>query len=46
MSAVSQLTKQYCCAVDSKDAQTSLMPARHSPGTAQQSASDVHACVQ
>jgi hypothetical protein len=46
MSAAAQLKKQYICAVDSNDAQTSLKPARHSPGTAQQSASEVHACVQ
>jgi hypothetical protein len=46
MSAGSQLKKQYIWPDDSNDAQTSLNPARHSPGTAQQSASVVHVCVQ
>jgi len=36
----SQLKKQYFCAVDSNDAQTCPKPVKHSPGTAQQSASD------
>jgi hypothetical protein len=46
MSDASQPRKQYICPDDSKDAQTSLKPARHSPGTAQQLASDWHVCVQ
>jgi hypothetical protein len=46
MSVALQLRKQYICAVDSKEAQTSLNPVLHSPGTAQQSLSAVHVCVQ
>ncbi len=45
-SAALQLTKQFIWPVDSDDAQTSFSPAAHSPGTAQQSASDEHVCVQ
>jgi hypothetical protein len=42
----SQLKKQYFGAVDSNDAQTCAKPVRHSPGTAQQSASDWQVCEQ
>jgi hypothetical protein len=46
MSAAAQLRKQYIGPADSKEAQTSLNPLRHSPGTAQQSASDWQVWVQ
>jgi hypothetical protein len=46
MSNASQLRKQYICPVDSNGAQTSLKPALHSPGMAQQSASPLQVCVQ
>jgi hypothetical protein len=44
--AGSHARKQYVWPEDSNDAQVSLNPAGHSPGTLQQSASEVQVCVQ
>jgi hypothetical protein len=41
-----QLKTQYVWAADSSGAHTSGNPPGHSPGTAQQSLSAVHVCVQ
>lgn len=41
-----QLRKQYVWGADSSGAHTSVKPEGHSPGTAQQSLSEVHVCVQ
>lgn len=46
MSDEVQLKKQYIWPDDSNDAQTCLNPLTHSPGTAQQSESEVQVCVQ
>jgi hypothetical protein len=41
-----QLRTQYVWAADWTGAHTSVNPPGHSPGTAQQSLSEVHVCVQ
>jgi hypothetical protein len=46
IAAALQLKKQYVWGADWSGAHTSAAPEGHSPGTAQQSVSAVHVCVQ